>query len=90
MSWTVWKFEVEVTDEFRIGMPRDAELLHVRAEGPARIWLWARANPKHLPGTRRIMVRGTGHGNVDPEWPYVGTVVPFEGLVWHVFDGGWV
>ncbi len=87
----MWKFDLPVDDSQLVEMPADAELLHVGAQQPLVsdvIQLWARVDQFVLHVQRRILIRGTGH-QIDPDVPYVGTVIVANGqLVWHVFDGG--
>ncbi len=81
----VLKYQLDITDEQTVEMPKGAELLHVAEQFPGLL-LWARVLPSEPREQRVILIRGTGH----PIWsqPYVGTVVSAVGaLVWHVFDG---
>ncbi len=83
---TVWKYELEITDFQVREMPVGAEMLHV-ADQYGKLALWARVDPDAPKASRAIFIRGTGHGEIADFWPYVGTVVSSDTLVWHVFDG---
>lgn len=84
----IHKYELQITDEQRIEMPRNATLLSVQMQRDKMV-LWASVNINEPIRSRVIRIHGTGQ-SIDGESTfdlYVGTVQngPF---VWHVFDGG--
>ena len=84
-TWTIWKFELLVTDHAEVEMPHGATLLDVQAtSSPAFLQLWAVIDPTAPKEPRRFEIRGTGHplGKVGPHIATVQT----RGLVWHVFE----
>jgi hypothetical protein len=89
---TIWKFNIQVTDEQDVKMPRGAELLSVGEQDrltPTTLQLWALVDPDAEPRPRRIVIEGTGHPTEMNKDQFIGTVLSFGGqLVWHVFDGG--
>lgn len=71
---TIWKFELEVTDEQQIKLPARAQILKFAADpiNPTKIFLWAKVNIQradlhdwmdqpHTFETRSFCVFGTGH-----------------------------
>lgn len=82
---TIWKFELLVTDEVTIQMPRGAEILHVAPTiTPAFLQIWAVVDPKAAKVGRRLSIRGTGHelGSVGEHL----ATVQADSLVWHIFE----
>lgn len=91
-DFRVFKYEIPVTDEPWISMPRGARLLHVAAQGN-RLYAWALVNCAKPLTSENIRVTfrvaGTGH-RIEPRiaatWAFLGTVLMREGaLVWHVW-----
>lgn len=83
---TVWKYAVELTDEFSIWMPVGAKPLSVQLQdGEPQLWALVDANEERKE-YRRFRLAGTGH-LVTEEYPiYVGTFQMDGGrLVWHLF-----
>jgi hypothetical protein len=83
---TIWKYEVEITDEVALQMPAGAEVLrHVEVNERHRsLWVWAIVNPSAHLALRTFFVCGTGNP-MPPVGEHVGTVM--DGLlVWHVFE----
>ena len=82
---TIWKFPIELRDEFMLEMPRDAELLFVAAQNDMGC-LWARVVPGRQTELRKFKLRGTGH-EVDTACDYVGSFMSRGGsLVFHLFE----
>lgn len=84
----IWKWELAVTDEQHILMPRDPEILAVAFQGE-QLCVWAMVEPENnrKPYTFRIF----GTGNRLPEQPW-GTYLctlqhPGMHFIWHVFHG---
>ena len=83
----IYKYELQITDEQTVEMPRGARLLSVQMQRE-RLMLWAVVNTNEPIRSRVIRIHGTGIA-ISPEhnYAFIGTVQdgPF---VWHVFDGG--
>jgi Tfp pilus tip-associated adhesin PilY1 len=85
---TIWKFPLQVTASQFVAIPWDCKPLAVQVQDGA-IFMWAAVNSDSGPGSRRIVMCGTG-GRLAPNATaatYIGTV-QLEGYVWHFFDGG--
>lgn len=85
---TIWKFELEVTDEQSIEMPYGAEILSVQWQRD-KLCVWAMVSPTTLSKSNRsFVIFGTGHSIPDNlNAQFLGTVQDNFGLVWHVFEG---
>jgi hypothetical protein len=90
---TIWKFAIEVTDEFTLEMPIGAEPLHVetqRVNGPNAQYeqpcLWALVDPTAEREQRTFYVHGTGHP-VHADAEHIGSFLLYGGsFVGHVFE----
>ena len=86
---TIWKFELEVTDNQYVNMPYGAELLSVQTQGTTPC-LWALVDAKNPTEERHFEVFGTGHPvNCDMgiERKYIGTFQLSGGAtVFHLFE----
>ena len=84
---TIWKFNLEITDEQVLEMPVGSRLLKVdmQQEVPC---LWAAVNPEAQKQPVKIRVIGTGHQI--PDYKYLTHIDTFQmaggSLVWHVFQ----
>lgn len=84
---SIWKFQLEVTDEQLIEMPVDAEILDVQTQNGIPC-LWARVDPTAEKIKRSIITHGTGHVVPETTGIYLGSYQMEEGmLVCHVFEG---
>lgn len=82
---TIWKFELEITDEQTLECPSNFEPLCVQVQRE-RLCLWAKVDPDSKLEARKFYVHGTGHRIANLTARYVGTVQTHGGsLVWHVF-----
>ena len=91
MSKSIWKYEVDINDEFFIKMPEGARVLHVGVqEGAMFICALVDTDSQTLHVKRRFALRGTGHPCEDlDDVPHVGTCILHDGrLVFHLFDRG--
>jgi len=85
MSRSVWKFEIQVDDEFTLRMPKGAEMLHVEVQHD-KPCLWALVEPANEREERTFYVHGTGHP-VRPGVEHVGSFVLMGGsFVGHLFQ----
>ena len=84
---TIYKYELEVTDEQIVLLPKEAKILCVQEQhgGPK---LWALLNPEEPLEPRLIRTCGTGHLIKDiKRLHYLGTYQLHNGtLVFHVFE----
>ena len=81
----VWKYEIQVEDEFTVEMPRLAQVIHVAVQDN-RPCMWALVNPAQPPTTRTFHVHGTGH-RVDPQMVHLGSFLLLGGnFVGHLFE----
>jgi hypothetical protein len=81
----IFKYELELTDEQEVTMPREAVILSV-AEQHGRLCLWAQVTPDNMLERRTVRIYGTGNPLPTIEGTFVGTVVMSDRtFVWHVF-----
>lgn len=97
----IFKYQLVVTDEQLVTMPKDAEILAVGNQDE-KLCMWAIVNPDAETEKRKIAIRGTGHelGSIAIAnsgcckktgigAKFIGTVLMVGGgLVFHVFDMG--
>jgi hypothetical protein len=60
MEKTIWKFELEVTDNQTISMPKDAEILSIQIQDGKPV-IWVLVNPEEDEEPRVFDMFGTGH-----------------------------
>ena len=84
---TVWKFELAVTDEQAVRVPRGAQFLTVQMQGD-RPCLWALVDPNAQPEDRIVRIHGTGHPVSESHLlQYISTFQLDGGaLVFHAFE----
>ena len=81
----IWKYEIQVEDEFTVEMPRLAQVIHVAVQDGTPC-MWARVNPAAEMTTRTFHVHGTGH-RVDPTMVHLGSFILLGGrFVGHLFE----
>ena len=89
MNKTIWKFELETTDNQTIEMPVNAEILTVQTQNEIPC-IWALVDPTQVKEKRFIEVFGTGHDvhyDMGVSRNYLGTYQLHGGsLVFHVFE----
>jgi len=89
MNKTIWKFELETTDNQTIEMPVNAEILTVQTQNEIPC-IWALVDPTETKEKRFIEVFGTGHDihyDMGVSRNYLGTYQLHGGsLVFHVFE----
>ncbi len=83
---TIWKYQLEVTDQQSVSMPRNAEILHVAAQHGVAC-LWAEVTPDTPEEDRSILIVGTGHPIPIGDRRYIGTFQLSGGaLVFHAYE----
>ena len=82
----IFKYPIEVTDEFSVKMPIGAEVLCVQTQYE-QVCIWALVAPDNEVTDMRFRIFGTGHTFDDNEkWDYVGTFQLRDGrFVGHLF-----
>lgn len=86
---TIYKYKVEMSEDFLIRMPKGAEVLSVQVQH-GRVQIWARVDTSQPEVPYRFGVHGTGHELYDftENAPFIGTFQIAEGsLVFHLFGG---
>ncbi len=86
MSRTIYKYPVQLEDEFTVSMPFAACVLSVgmQREEP---FLWASLDTEDVDIERAFVVRGTGHALTGTEGRFIGTFQMRGGsLVFHLFE----
>jgi hypothetical protein len=84
---TIYKYPVEVDDEFTIGLPEGARVLSVDTQHGEPV-MWALVDPTAPTTNRTFRVIGTGHPIEDAaELAFVGTFQMRGGsLIFHLFE----
>ena len=89
MKKNIWKYEIKITDDQSIKMPKGAEILTVQTQD-GNPCIWALVDPEADLEYRMIEVFGTGHPihyDMGIDRKYIGTIQIVEaGLVFHVFE----
>ena len=89
MEKTIWKFELETTDNQKLEMPVNAEILNMQTQSET-LCLWALVDPAAPKETRYFEVFGTGcplRYDMGVSRTYIGTYQLNDGaLVFHVFE----
>ena len=83
---TIWKFQLEITDNQSVSIPSGYELLAVQTQNETPC-LWALVNPKNKEENLKIRIIGTGHP-IEKSFngKYLGTFQVFGGGgIFHVF-----
>lgn len=83
---SIFKYQLETTDEQIVEMPLGAEVLTVQVQNEIPC-IWAKVNPNHTPIRYRFRIFGTGHTiEEDFTGKYIGTYQLFNGSgVFHIF-----
>ncbi len=89
MKKTIWKFELETTDNQEIEMPIGSEILTIQTQNVIPC-IWALIDPNADKEVRRFEIYGTGHPihcDIGVKRNYIGTYQLYNGsLVYHVFE----
>lgn len=87
---TIWKYEIDITDEQIVRLPKGAEILHADQQYPGtldklQIWVLIDSQELHFQD-KKIYIYETGHP-IETVRKYVGTVLANnDALVWHVYQ----
>jgi len=82
----IWKYELAITDEQTLEMPRGAKVLSVANQG-GKLCLWAEVDQSERIVVRHFLIVGTGH-QITEDFElrkFVGSVL-IDPFVWHVFE----
>ncbi len=87
-DWTIRKYELEVTNEQEIFLPKTATILDIQLQN-GKICLWALFNPLHVHGSRSIYIFGAGKDVPRDLIVDVArrSTVQIDQHTWHVFVG---
>lgn len=86
----IYRFPIPLNDEFQIGMPKDAEILHLGTQnGIPCLWVMVETDNDYVERSFRGI--GTGHTIKDPlsshTLKYIGTcLLKADMFVYHVFE----
>lgn len=84
---TIWKFELEITDEQYIKAPLNMTPLSAQIQN-GQLVLWGIVDPKGYVGNHRVLIVGTGNPLpdmiIEGMSKYLSTVQD-GAFVWHVF-----
>ncbi len=84
MKKQIWKFPVPVMSDFKIQMPRGAEIISVQSQHGDGV-MWAICDTSAEKQTRHFRVYGTGHSMANDGIKYIGTYQQ-DVFVWHLFE----
>ena len=93
---TIWKYEVELTDESTVWLPMNAKILDIDYQPPSRLGalengkkltLWAMVDSDEKSKTNvKVRIIGTGHKIEDLNgFTFFKTVHSMKPFVWHIF-----
>lgn len=89
MPKTIWKFPIQVTNEFQLEMPRNSYIIHIDVQRSSP-QLWAIVDPDNPIEQRKFYLIGTGALFSNDLWDksvYVGTFQLHSGdIVLHLFE----
>jgi hypothetical protein len=87
-QWTIWKYELSITDRQTVMIPAWGRILSVQMQKGVAC-LWVLVNPENEKVKRHFAIYGTGHPVKPPgqNRQFVGTIQLNGGdLVFHVFE----
>jgi hypothetical protein len=87
---TIWKFQIEIKDEFILMMPKDSKIIAVNPQ-KGLPFIWAMVDDSQKREIREFLLIGTGYdiGRMDNlyKFSYRGTFFINDGLlVFHLFE----
>lgn len=80
---SIWKFPVQIEDEFMVEMPRDTQILTVQMQGYDP-FMWGIIDTMAEKIERRFRIFGTGRP-FESSGEYIGTFQDGD-FVWHLFE----
>lgn len=80
---SIWKFELSITDEQIVSVPKGAWILTAQMQR-GRLCVWAMVDTNVICEPTHFRIFGTGNPVTGLYGQYIGTVQD-GGLVWHVF-----
>lgn len=83
MPQTIWKYELEITDEQTINIPEGSVILDVLDQNGTLV-LYAMVNPQHPHAEHTVRIVGTGHPLPEEPGDFINSVM-MDQYVWHVF-----
>ena len=88
--YRIYKYDVS-PDEFILDMPKGARILDVQTQLHGVV-IWALVDTSDPKESRRFLTVETGQGLPDSinEYIYIGTFQLPSGLVFHLFDAGYM
>ena len=86
----IYKYNLDIVDSQLVEMPYGAQILSVQQQ-QSELVMWAIVNTEQETVKREILIVGTGNPSNNHLWimDYIG-IVQLDGLVWHVFDKGYI
>lgn len=88
MSAVIRKYPMPVQDRTTVVLPRNADILHIGAQG-LELFVWALVDPlAALTVEHEYLIFGTGNEvpNGGEGLGHLATILVANGLVWHVFQ----
>jgi len=87
MNKTIYKFPIEVKNDFQLTLPKNSQILHVGMQGEnLRMWVLIDKDEKEAE-VRHFCLFGTGHDFALLDYKYIGTFQLYTGsLVFHLFE----
>lgn len=81
----IWKYTLDLMTDQILGIPENSKIMTVQLQDD-EICMWVRVNAKNPKEMRTFKIVGTGNGEVNDDWVYLGTVQKKCNLVFHVFE----
>jgi len=87
MNEIIYKFPIEVKDDFQLTLPKNSQILCVQTQGENPcMWVLIDKDEKEAE-VRHFSIFGTGHPLALLDYKYIGTFQLFTGsLVFHLFE----
>lgn len=88
MARTIWKFDLALTDNQELALPKGSKILHVGLQqGAPRVWVLIDAADQPIEEeTWEVRLYGTGHPVISRAEDYVGILqMHSDTLILHVF-----
>lgn len=100
MKKTIWKFEFEIQDKFRLDMPNDAKVLTAFVQQPnsttqigpvlmpavRKACLWAEVDTDRMMFWRHFIIVGTGNPLPDDINTQWIATFPDPPFIWHLYE----